>query len=87
MEVILHRSFKKKFKKLPPKTRDQFFERADLFLHDKFHPLLNNHSVERVFLDSRSINITGDYRAIFREDEDGETVIFTKICTHSELYG
>ena len=87
MEVILHRSFKKKFKKLHPKIKDQFFERAGLFLNDKFHPLLNNHSVEKVFFDSRSINITGDYRAIFREEEKGEAVIFTDIGTHSELYG
>lgn len=85
MEVILHRSFKKKFKKLPPRVQNQFFERIDLFLQDKFHPLLNNHSVDSAYSDSRSINVTGDYRAIFREGSDG--VIFIEIGTHSELYG
>jgi mRNA-degrading endonuclease YafQ of YafQ-DinJ toxin-antitoxin module len=45
---------------------------------------LNNHSVDTAFADCRSINVTGDYRAIFHENK--ETVTFMTIGTHSELY-
>lgn len=85
MEVTLHRSFLKNYKKVPKKIRLQFIERKNIFLQEPFHPLLNNHSVDRVFSDCRSINISGDYRAIFRQ-EDG-AIVFLHIGTHSELYG
>lgn len=54
-------------------------------MKDSTHPILNNHSVEKVFIDCRSINITGDYRAIFKKEEDG-SVVFITMGTHSELY-
>ncbi len=85
MEAILHQSFKKKFRKLPPKIQQRFFERVELFLNDKFHPVLNNHSVAAAYPGWRSINITGDYRALY-EEKDDDVVVFTKIGTHSELY-
>ena len=81
----MHKSFKKRFKKLPVKIRKQFYERAELFKTDKFNPILNNHSVDAIYTGCRSINISGDYRAIFWEK--GEIANFIKIGTHSELYG
>lgn len=84
MDAYLHRLFLKKFKKLPVKIRSRFGERLELFLAMPTDPSLNNHSVEKVFPDCRSINITGDYRAIFNVEQD--TVIFITIGTHAELY-
>lgn len=84
MKADLHRLFIKKFDKLPQPIRTKFVERKNLFLADKFHPLLNNHSVGRAFPGCRSIDVTGDYRAIFKEN--GECVLFMNIGTHSELY-
>lgn len=84
MDAYLHRLFLKKFKKLPVKIRSRFGERLELFLAMPTDPSLNNHSVEKVFPDCRSINITGDYRAIFKVEQD--TVIFITIGTHAELY-
>ena len=84
MRIDLHRSFLKDFKKLPTKIRDQFVERKNLFLAIPFHPLLNNHSVEKRFPGCRSINVTGDYRAIFKERDTN--VLFMRIGTHSQLY-
>lgn len=84
MELNLHKSFKKKFKKLPNEVRKKFGERAELFKKDKFNKQLNNHSVGAVYPGCRSINITGDYRAIFREK--GEIATFINIGTHSQLY-
>ncbi len=85
MEIILHKKFKKKFKKLSPKIKRNYYERVELFLKESFHPLLDNHSVEYVYPNWRSINITGDYRVLFEPKSDN-LVMFMKIGTHSELY-
>jgi mRNA-degrading endonuclease YafQ of YafQ-DinJ toxin-antitoxin module len=85
MKVGLHRRFIKKFKKLPKSVRLKFVERKNLFVEDKFNPVLNNHSVGKAFPGCRSIDITGDYRVIF--EDGGDVATFLKIGTHSELYG
>lgn len=84
MEAILHKNFKKKFDKIPLKIQERFYERLDLFLKDKFDKTLNNHPVDKAFPDCRSINVSGDYRAIFQEQDD--VAIFITIGTHSDLY-
>ncbi len=84
MEIIFHKNFKKKFKKLPLKIQQQFYKRIELFLQNKFNKVLNNHAVGRVFPNCHSINISGDYRAIFYNQED--RVVFIIIGTHSDLY-
>ncbi len=84
MRIGYKKHFLKKFKKSPPKLREQFRERLDLFLENKFDPILENHSVERAYPGCRSINITGDYRALFQEE--GDVVVFVAIGTHPELY-
>lgn len=84
MEVKFHRNFKKKFKKLPVKIQERFYERLDILFQNKFERVLNNHVVDPVFPHCSSINVSGDYRAIF-EDHDG-VIIFLTIGTHSELY-
>lgn len=64
--------------------QEQFYERLNLFLQDKFDKTLNNHSVGKAFPNCRSINVSGDYRAIFQEQEDA--AIFITVGTHSDLY-
>lgn len=86
MEPILHKSFKKKFKLLPPKIQQQFFERVELFMKDKYDPMLKNHSVEFAYPGWRSISISGDYRALYEAQGDG-IIVFMKIGTHAQLYG
>ena len=85
MRPNYNKDFEKQFRKLPKKIQDRFDERLKIFLENKFHPLLNNHSVEKRFPGCRSINVTGDYRAIFKE-VSSDTVIFMLIGTHSEFY-
>ena len=84
MEIKFHKNFKKKFDRIPQKIQEQFYERLALFLQDKFHKTLNNHSVDKAFPGCRSINVGGDCRAIFQERAD--LAIFITIGTHSELY-
>lgn len=54
MEVILHKSFKKSFGKLPLKIQKQFYVRIELFLKDRFNQILNNHSVDKAYTNCQS---------------------------------
>ena len=85
MEIRLHRNFIKKYTLLPKKIKEKFKERRNVFVENKFDPILNNHNVEKRFPGCRSINVTGDYRAIFKEDKRN-VFTFVNIGTHSELY-
>ncbi len=82
--IVYKKRFEKEFKALPKNIKRKFFERLDIFIKDKFDKTLNNHSVEKAFPNCRSINVTGDYRAIFEESEN--MITFVTINTHSELY-
>ncbi len=84
MRLLVKKSFRKQFKKLPFQVRQQFRERSALFIENKFDIRLNNHSVGSAYPNCRSINVTGDYRAIFYED--GDIAIFIAIGTHAQLY-
>lgn len=85
MRLQFSSSFKKKYRKLPATIKHHADERLRLFVADSFHPLLHNHSVDKRFPGCRSINVTGDYRAIFKEQ--ASAAVFVNIGTHSELYG
>lgn len=83
------RTFLKQFKKAPLQIKIAFRERLALFLGNPFLPQLNNHAITGKLRGYRSINITGDWRAIFLEFEDQkgkQIVIFEAIGTHSQLY-
>ncbi len=84
MKVEFHESFTKRFVRLSPKVQESFYTRLDLFRQDKFFSLLRNHAVHGKYEGLRSINVTGDYRALFEDHR--ELVIFKLIGTHSELY-
>lgn len=78
--------FVKDLKRAPRKIQQAFRVRLEIFLSDKYYPLLNNHSLSGKYQSYRSINISGDWRVIFQEDNKGETVYFITLGTHSQLY-
>ena len=84
MQIRYKKRFQKSLLKLPRAIQDKFDNRLSIFLENPFHVLLNNHSIHPTFEFGRSINITGDYRAIYIEH--GGIITFTEIGTHSELY-
>jgi addiction module RelE/StbE family toxin len=84
MQIKYHKTFKKQYKKLRPNIQDKFDSRLLLFTENKYHKLLSNHPVDAAYPNCRSINITGDYRALYIEQ--GEVIVFVMIGTHSELY-
>ncbi|MSU75153.1 MAG: type II toxin-antitoxin system mRNA interferase toxin, RelE/StbE family [Candidatus Magasanikbacteria bacterium] len=85
MRIIFQRRFDKDYKKAPPQVQDAFQERLQLFSQNPFHPFLRNHKLFGSYLHHRSINVTGDWRAVYRPIGESE-VWFTTIGTHSKLY-
>lgn len=85
MRIDYHKDFLKSFKKLSKKVKDNFKKRQILFEENEFDPVLNNHALKGKWLGYRSINVTGDIRAVFKRDND--KVIFVAIDSHSNLYG
>jgi len=84
MRMVFHAHFKKRYQKLRP-LQKHIDEKLLLFGKNPFDPILNNHSLQGKFLGYRSINITGDYRAIFRLLDD-DTALFVEVDTHGNLY-
>ena len=84
MKIDYSRSFKKDYKKLALKLRNQFRERLALFRENPFNPLLNNHSVHHPYDGCQSINISGDVRALF--EIKNNNALFIRVGSHSELY-
>lgn len=86
MIVTYSEKFQKSYKKLPSKLQEQFKRRRNLFLANPFDPILNNHPLHTPYAGYRSVNVTGDYRAIFYSDNQN-TVYFVAIGTHHSLFG
>lgn len=85
MKISFSKDFIKQAEKLSPKLRLQLYEHITLFCNNPLNPKLRNHALKGKYSAYRSINITGDYRALYLQRED--EAIFDKIGTHSQLYG
>ena len=86
MFVDFHKNFKKSYKKLRKGEQTKCDERVALFVKEPFHALLDNHALTGKYKGYRSINITGDLRALYQSVSD-DAVFFIIIGTHHELFG
>ena len=86
MQFLTKRLFERSYAKLSNKIREKFIERKNLFQQDPTNPILNIHKLSGEYEGMWSINVTGNYRAIFDKREDG-LIIFININTHPELFG
>lgn len=85
MKISYSKDFIKQADKLSPKLKLQFYEHFTLFRANPLNQKLRNHALKGKYSAYRSINIGGDYRALYLQKED--EAIFDKIGTHSQLYG
>jgi addiction module RelE/StbE family toxin len=85
MQFSGSKDFYKSYRKLPQRIKEQFKLRRDLFVQNEFHPQLNNHGLLGKYVGHRSINITGDYRAIY-EKRGQDVVYWVSVGTHAQLY-
>lgn len=74
--------------KLNRKIQDKADETIVLFANNPFNERLKNHKLHWKYGECRSIDITGDYRIVFKElsNDMYELVELLKIWTHSQLY-
>lgn len=86
MRINRTRQFKKQYKKLPAKVQAQFKQKVLVFVSDPYHPSLHNHKLTGQYREYRSINITGNYRAVFFQHTESH-IEFDAIGTHAQLYG
>ena len=86
MKVNFHKSFFKDYRKLPNGVCKKFQSRLSIFKINQYHVILNNHKLSGKYGGYYSINITGDYRAIYEKNSETE-ISFDRIGTHSQLYG
>ncbi|MBI2103598.1 type II toxin-antitoxin system mRNA interferase toxin, RelE/StbE family [Candidatus Woesebacteria bacterium] len=84
MPIKFSKSFTKQYDKAPLEIRRAFDQRLKLFVQNSFHPILKNHLLRGSYKGFRSINITGDWRALYKES--GDFIIFSALGTHSQLY-
>ncbi|PIU03792.1 hypothetical protein COT44_01395 [Candidatus Shapirobacteria bacterium CG08_land_8_20_14_0_20_39_18] len=89
MLVRFSKDFGKSYQKADLKTRINFDKRLKLFSEKPFNSQLHNHLLIGKYSGFRSINITGDWRAIFSvqiDSKGNQTVVFELLGTHSQLY-
>jgi mRNA-degrading endonuclease YafQ of YafQ-DinJ toxin-antitoxin module len=85
MNVKFSSKFIKLYNKSPEPIKQFFDEKLQIFLIDKSDRRLHNHQLKGRLKKLRSINVSGDWRALFEELPNGD-VIFEVIGTHSQLY-
>lgn len=88
MNVRYDPDFLKHLKKLNVRVHNHFKDRVILFSKDPNNAELNNHELKREWVGYRSIDITADWRAIYKEIQLGNEVVayFVAIGIHKQLY-
>ncbi len=86
MNLYFSARFKKKRDTLPPALRAKLRERLLLFSKQPFDRMLTNHALQGKYNGYRSIDIAGDYRAVY-EPLGKSGAYFITHGTHTELYG
>jgi addiction module RelE/StbE family toxin len=86
--VYLDEGFIKIYKKADVRIRKSVDEKLRVFTQNPFELGLDNHPLQREWEGYRSIDITNDYRAIYKEVKEGEerNAYFVALGTHKELY-
>ncbi|MDD5696753.1 MAG: type II toxin-antitoxin system mRNA interferase toxin, RelE/StbE family [Candidatus Pacebacteria bacterium] len=87
MKIVFAKRFRKQYQSAPEQVKRDFNERLEIFAEDRQAATLGNHALKGKLKGYRSINVTEDWRAIFREAKTGNHIIFVLLGKHSELYG
>lgn len=86
MRIIHDRVFERQLKKLSQKLRAKLRERLNMLTSNELNLLLNDHDLGPPYETFRSINITGDYRLVYKRIEQ-DTYYLRAVGTHHQLYG
>lgn len=88
MRIAYSKRFLKEFRKCSVKIKNSFKNRLEIFIKNPSDSRLNNHKLLGELNGCKSINISGDWRAVYEEfeEEDGVLIFFVIIGTHAKLY-
>lgn len=89
MKIVYDPAFLEKLQKVDVRVRKSAKERLLLFSKDPNDPQLDNHPLREQYVGYRSIDITADYRALYKERSAEKDIVaqFVMLGTHKELYG
>ena len=89
MKILFDNGFYRKYKKLNVRIQKSIDKSIRSFRKNPLAPQLHNHALREPYLGYKSINITDDYRAFYKERIIGEEKVtyFELLGTHRELYG
>lgn len=85
MIIETTKAFDKQYSKLSAKTKTIYKNRITIFKSNPFDFRLSNHALKGKYLGYRSIDITGDVRALYTV-KGNLVIIFGFIGTHSQPY-
>ena len=85
IKILFSTRFRKLYKKADRKVQKCCDNRMVMFENNPDNPTLNNHVLTGKLQGLRSININGDWRAIY-SIAGLEEVVFLLLGTHSQLY-
>ena len=77
--------FQQLLTRAPSQIKQAVQDTLDLFEEDPHNPVLRNHALTGKYQNFRSIDVTEDWRALYREEK--ERFLFADLGTHEELYG
>ena len=88
MKIQYTPEFYKLYKKADVRIRNAFDNQIRIFKNQPTHTSLNNHELKEKWSGYRSIDITADWRAIYKEVKHGKDAIayFVAIGIHKKLY-
>ena len=87
MKIFFHKYFQKRYSKSSNKIKDKFDSQLELFYKNIHDERLNDHGLHGKYANHRSINVTGDIRAVYRKvSTTTDDIIVIDIGTHGELY-
>ena len=88
MKVRFTNDFFLQYKRANVRIRNKTDESLRIFKRNPNDSELKNHKLKREWAGHRSINITSDWRAIYKETKlaDKKVVYFVALGTHRELY-
>jgi len=80
--------FEKQLRECTREVQIAFQDALDIFLENPTDSTLRDHQLERKLAEYRSINVTRDYRALYKKKTEGKRKIikFYMIGTHYQLY-
>ena len=90
MKIKFSKEFLKQYKKADIRIRQRVDEKLLIFEKNPMDISLKNHPLHGIYLGDRSIDITSDWRAIYKElpevEKTESIAYFTTLGTHNQLY-